>query len=230
MVDANTDLVEIHDSGLAHNLKNFSNLACIPAVTWQNAKLMTSSSESSNTTGIRQRRPRAGTRTRGSADALQTKIAIDLQSLDANKLAEQLQANITELPDAAGCDSAFLCMISEDGRTIEHVYASKTGFAQCSPEVLQGENLGDWPWLVGRLGHLSVIEVDNTLDGPKTAKAELGRLSELQIGSALILGFSVQGELAGFITFAHEQAVENWDANLHLLIKLIGASDRKSVV
>lgn len=185
---------------------------------------MTSSSESSNTTGIRQRRPRAGTRTRGSVDALQTKIAIDLQSLDANELDAQLQANITELPDAAGCDSAFLCMISEDGRTIERVYASKTGFAQCSPEVLQGENLGDWPWLVGRLGHLSVIEIDNTLDGPKTAAAELGRLSELKIGSALILGFSVQGELAGFITFAHEQAVENWDANLHLLIKLIGAS------
>ena len=130
---------------------------------------MTSSSDSSTTSGIRQRRPRAGTRTRGSVDALQTKIAIDLQSLDANKLAAQLQENITELPDAAGCDSAFLCMISEDGRTIEHVYASKTGFAQCSAEVLQGENLGDWPWLVGRLGHLSVIEVDYTLDGPQTA-------------------------------------------------------------
>ncbi len=185
---------------------------------------MTSSSESSTSTGVRQRRPRAGTRTRGSVDALQTKIAINLQSLDANELDEQLQSNISELPDAAGCDSAFLCMISEDGRAIESVYASKTGFAQCSPEVLQGENLGDWPWLVKRLSHLSVVEVDDTLSGPKVARSELGRLSELKIGSALILGFSVQGEIAGFLAFANEQKVDNWDANLHLLIKLIGAS------
>jgi len=185
---------------------------------------MTSTSDSSITSGIRQRRPRAGTRTRGSVDALQTKIAISLQALDTGDCSEQLQTNISELPDAVGCDSAFLCLISEDGRTIETVYASKTGFAQCSPEVLKGENLGDWPWLVKRLGHLSVVEVNDTLAGSKVAKAELGRLSELKIGSTLILGFAVQGEIAGFLAFANEQNLESWDANLHLLIKLIGAS------
>jgi diguanylate cyclase (GGDEF)-like protein/PAS domain S-box-containing protein len=185
---------------------------------------MTSTSESSITTGIRQRRPRAGTRTRGSVDALQTKIAINLQTLNAEDCAEQLQANISELPDAVGCDSAFLCMISEDGRKIESVYTSKAGFAQCSPEVLEGENLGDWPWLVERLGHLRVIEVADTLDGSKVAQSELGRLSELKIGSVLILGFSVNDEVAGFLAFANEQNVDSWDANLHLLIKLIGAS------
>jgi diguanylate cyclase (GGDEF)-like protein/PAS domain S-box-containing protein len=185
---------------------------------------MTSTSESSITTGIRQRRPRAGTRTRGSVDALQTKIAINLQTLNAEDCAEQLQANISELPDAVGCDSAFLCMISEDGRKIESVYTSKAGFAQCSPEVLAGENLGDWPWLVERLGHLRVIEVADTLDGSKVAQSELGRLSELKIGSVLILGFSVNDEVAGFLAFANEQNVDSWDANLHLLIKLIGAS------
>jgi diguanylate cyclase (GGDEF)-like protein/PAS domain S-box-containing protein len=185
---------------------------------------MTSSSDSSITTGIRQRRPRAGTRTRGSVDALQTKIAINLQTLNTEDCSEQLQANISDLPDAVGCDSAFLCMISEDGRKIETVYSSKTGFAQCSPEVLEGENLGDWPWLVERLGHLRVVEVADTLDGSKIAQAELGRLSELKIGSVLILGFSVNDEVAGFLAFANEQSVDSWDANLHLLIKLIGAS------
>jgi diguanylate cyclase (GGDEF)-like protein/PAS domain S-box-containing protein len=75
-----------------------------------------------------------------------------------------------------------------------------------------------------RLGHLSVVEIDDTLSGPKVAKSELGRLSELKIGSALILGFSVQGEIAGFLAFANEQKVDSWDANLHLLIKLIGTS------
>jgi diguanylate cyclase (GGDEF)-like protein/PAS domain S-box-containing protein len=185
---------------------------------------MTSTSDSSITTGIRQRRPRAGTRTRGSVDALQTKIAVNLQTLNRDDCHEQLLANIGELPDAVGCDSAFLCMFSEDGRKIEEIFTSKAGFAQCSPEVLKGENLGDWPWLVNRLGHLRVVEVADTLDGSRKAQAELERLSELKIGSVLILGFAVHGELGGFLAFANEQSIDSWDANLHLLIKLIGAS------
>ena len=182
---------------------------------------MTSSSESSNTTGIRQRRPRAGTRTRGSVDALQIKIAVNLQTLAVDSYEEQLQASISELPDAVGCDCAFLCMISKDGRSIDTVYTSKSGFAQCSPEVLKDENLGDWPWLVKRLEHLRVNEVADTLAGSKMAKSEFERLSELKIGSVLILGFSVHDEIAGFLAFANWQKLDTWDADLHLLIKLI---------
>ena len=184
---------------------------------------MTSSSDSSITTGL-QRRPRAGTRTRGAIDALQTKIAVNLQTLNEATLAEELSANIAELPDAADVDAAFICMISEDGTTIEAVHAAKSGFAQCSPEVLEGENLGDWPWLVKRLGHLRVIEVADTLKGSKLAREELGRLSDIKIGSVLIIGFAVHDEIAGFLAVANEQKVESWDANLHLLMKLLGAS------
>ena len=181
------------------------------------------SSDSTITTGL-QRRPRAGTRNRGAIDALQTKIAVNFQALNEESLADELSANIAELPDAADVDAAFVCMISEDGTTIEAVHAAKTGFAQCSPEVLQGENLGDWPWLVKRLGHLRVIEIADTLEGSKMAREELGRLSELRIGSVLIIGFSVHDEIAGFLAVANEQKVESWDANLHLLMKLLGAS------
>ncbi|MDX1508438.1 MAG: PAS domain-containing protein, partial [Woeseiaceae bacterium] len=184
---------------------------------------MTSSSDSTIQTGL-QRRPRAGTRNRGAIDALQTKIAVNLQSLNEATLAEELSANIAELPDAADVDAAFVCLISDDGIKIEAVHAAKTGFAQCSPEVLEGENLGDWPWLVKRLGHLRVIEVADTLKGSKMAREELGRLSQLKIGSVLIIGFAVHDEIAGFLAVANEQKVESWDANLHLLMKLLGAS------
>ena len=43
---------------------------------------------------------------------------------------EQLAANIDELPDAAGCDAAFVALISEDGATFENVFAASTGFAR----------------------------------------------------------------------------------------------------
>ena len=185
---------------------------------------MTHPSNTTTSAGIQHRRPRAGERTRGAVDALQTKIAVGIQNLDPLHHMEQLQATIDELPEATGADSAFIALISDDGDQIETVLSSCEGFAQCSPGVLQGEKLADWPWLCKRLGHLRVIEVADTVNGPKSAESELGRLNEIHIGAALIIGFCVHGEIAGFLGLANERAVESWDANLHLLMKLFGSS------
>jgi diguanylate cyclase (GGDEF)-like protein/PAS domain S-box-containing protein len=155
---------------------------------------------------------------------LQTKIAVGVLNLDPANYQEQLQANIGELPDAAGCDAAFVALFSEDGSEIEQVIAAAAGFAQANPEVLIGQKLEDWAWLQQRLGHLKVIEVADTLKGSKSSQKELERLADLRIGSILMIGFSVHGELAGFLALANERAVDNWDANLHLLLKLVGAS------
>ena len=185
---------------------------------------MTNPSDTSISTGIHHRRPRAGERTRGAVDALQTKIAVGVQNLDPGKSSEQLQAIVDELPEATGADSAFIALISENGDRIESVLSSCNGFAQCSPGVLKGEKLEDWPWLCKRLGHLRVIEVADTVGGPKSTESELGRLNEIHIGAALLIGFSVHGEIAGFLGLANEQAVESWEADLHLLMKLFGSS------
>jgi len=174
--------------------------------------------------GVRHRRPRAGERTRGAADALQTKIAVGVQNLDPASYLQQLTDIVGEMPDAAGCDAAFIALIDARGRQFETLLAANGGFAQCKPNVLGGEALEDWPWLRKRLGHLKVIEIDDTLNGPQAAQAELERFAQLHIGSVLIIGFSVHDEIAGFLALANEHAVENWDANLHLLLKLIGAS------
>ncbi|MDX1500121.1 MAG: hypothetical protein R3176_09500, partial [Woeseiaceae bacterium] len=111
---------------------------------------MSSPPDSSTTTNVRLRRPRVGERTRGAADALQTKIAIGLQNLDRTSYVEQLQTNIADLPEAAGCDAAFVVLFDADGDTFETVLAATTGFVSCNPEVLSGERLADWPWLCER--------------------------------------------------------------------------------
>jgi diguanylate cyclase (GGDEF)-like protein/PAS domain S-box-containing protein len=180
--------------------------------------------DSGATTGVRHRRPRAGTRTRGAADALQTQIAVGVLNLDPARYLEQLQSNIDDLPEAAGCDSAFVALISEDGASFETVIAASTGFARCNPAVVQGEGLEQWPWLRERLGHLKIIEVADTLQGSRASRVELERFAELHAGSLLMIGFSVQDEIAGFLALANEHAVDGWDANLHLLLKLLGAS------
>ncbi len=185
---------------------------------------MTHPSNISTTTGIQHRKPRVGERTRGAVDALQTKIAVGVQNLDPNTYLDQLQANVDELPDATGTDSAFIALISEDGAKIESVLASCEGFAQCSPEVLADERLEDWPWIRQRLGHLRVVELADTMGGPRAAKEEIERLNELHIGAALVIGFSVHGQIAGFLGIVSEHPVDGWDANLHLLMKLFGSS------
>ena len=185
---------------------------------------VTTPPETGDTSGVRHRRPREGERTRGAADALQTKIAVGLQNLDLKIFRQQLEANIAELPEAAGCDAAFAALIDPAGSRFETLITARTGFAQCRPEPMQGEVLDNWPWLRQRLGDLKVIEVADTLHGSKVAQAELRRLSELHIGSVLVIGFAVHGEVAGFLALANEHPVDSWDASLHLLLKLIGSS------
>ena len=181
-------------------------------------------SDTSKSTGIRPRRPRAGERTRGAIDAMQTQIAVGIQNLDPDSYLEQLQALVDKLPEAVGADSAFVALISDDGAKIETVLASCNGFAQCSPGLLKNEKLVDWPWLCKRLGHLRVIEIADILAGPKSAKIEFQRFNEIHFGSTLIIGFSVHNEIAGFLGIANERPIESWEANLHLLMKLFGSS------
>jgi diguanylate cyclase (GGDEF)-like protein/PAS domain S-box-containing protein len=183
-----------------------------------------SGSKSSGATPAEGRRRPAGERNRGAVDALQTKIAVNVQDLDQSRFKEQLRDSIAELPDATGCDAAFLALFNGDVSGIETVLSSSSVFSACNPDALTGESLADWPWLARRLGHLRVIEITDTDAGPKNAKAEMARLAELNIGSALIIGFTIREEVAGFLALADERPVQKWDANLHLLMKLIGAS------
>jgi len=175
-------------------------------------------------TPIVRRRPPPGERNRGAVDALQTKIAVNVQNLDKSRFKEQLQESISELPDATGCDAAFLVLFNKELTSIETVLASSTVFSACNSEALEGESLVDWPWLCQNLGHLKVIEIADTATGSEESKEEFTRLASLGIGSAVIIGFSIRGEMGGYLALANEYPVETRDANLHLLMKLIGTS------
>jgi len=169
-------------------------------------------------------RPREGERTRGAADALHTKLAVDLQMLDAADSDEQIRQCIAELPDATGSDCAFLVQFDGVGGTIDSVTASTSLFSRCNPNVLQKESLDDWPWLNKLLGPLKVIEIADTGSPPGDASAEHTRLAEIGIGSCLLIGIAVRDRLSGFLALANEAPVESWDANNHLLMKLLGSS------
>ena len=177
-----------------------------------------SGSKVTNPAPVRRRKP-PGERNRGAADALQTKIAVNVQNLDATRFKEQLRDNIGEIPDATGCDAAFLVLFRSDLATKETVLSSGSVFSACKPDALTGEPLSDWSWLGRRLGNQKVLEITDTDGGPKVAREELQRFSEIGIGSLLIIGISVRGEVAGYLALANERPVENWDANLEAAVE-----------
>ncbi|MEM8816205.1 MAG: EAL domain-containing protein [Pseudomonadota bacterium] len=135
-----------------------------------------------------------------------------------------LQTIVNDIPEAVGSDAACIALINEDGTRFHEVYAARSGFSQARAEVLAGEALSDWPWLVDRLGHLRVVEVGDTVAATARAAGELSRLNELHIGSLLLTGFAVNGEIAGFLAATNDGPTEDWDASLNLLVKLFASS------
>ena len=116
---------------------------------------------------IRRRRPPPGERNRGAADALQTKIAVNVQNLDETRFKEQLQDNIAELPDAAGCDAAYLALFRSDLSAIETILASSSVFSSCNPDALSGESLSHWPGLASAWDVCGLLRSQTRKQGQK---------------------------------------------------------------
>jgi diguanylate cyclase (GGDEF)-like protein/PAS domain S-box-containing protein len=157
-------------------------------------------------------------------DATCTKIAVDFQSMTEAGADECIRRNLEALREATGTDAAFIALIDDDLSYIESITVSKSMFAQCTPEVLKGEALEALPWLKSRLEHIRILEIRDTGNVRRDQTAEGQRLKDLNIGSLLLIGFAVQGKVSGFLGLASVQPREVWDANLHLLLKLIGTS------
>ena len=171
-----------------------------------------------------QARPRVGERNRGAVDALQTKIAVNVQNLESESYREQLNDNIAELPDAAGSDAAFLALLNDDSTAIEAVLSSASVYSRCNPRPLERDLLSNWAWLCDHLKAHRVVDIADTASAPSGSEEECKRLAELGIGACLVIGVSMQGRIVGFLALANERPVNGWDASLHLLMKLIGSS------
>jgi diguanylate cyclase (GGDEF)-like protein/PAS domain S-box-containing protein len=164
------------------------------------------------------RRPKAG------LDVLLTKAAIDFQNL-ANEHADALlRLNLEALREAAGLDALLIATFDAGHTAIEHVTGVTGLFATFNPETLRGEQLERFPYLRNRLEHLRVIEIRDTSQPRPDLAPEAAQLAELRIGAALIIGFAAQGRTSGFIALCSTLPRDSWDANLHLMLKLLGSS------
>ncbi|MBA3564405.1 MAG: EAL domain-containing protein [Gammaproteobacteria bacterium] len=157
-------------------------------------------------------------------DVIATKIAVDLQSLPRRETDEHITQCLQSLREATGSDAAIIALFDELHTRIEKLYSAAAVFAPFNPDVLEGESLADWPWIRTRLSHMRLLEIDDTSQPRRAVAAEGQRFADLKIASVLLMGFEVDGRPSGFIALCSGQPHERWDADLHLLLKLLGAS------
>ncbi len=158
-------------------------------------------------------------------DVLLTKVSVDFQNLPRENTDACVTRNLEALREASGLDAMFIALYDARREVIETVTGATSLFAAFNPEVLRGEALENLPYVRERLGHMRIVEIRNTAEPPRRELiAEAERFAGLRIGAVLLIGFSMQDRVSGFMALCSTRPRESWDANLHLLLKLIGTS------
>jgi diguanylate cyclase (GGDEF)-like protein/PAS domain S-box-containing protein len=157
-------------------------------------------------------------------DVLCTKIAVDFQSMSAATAPETIGANLELLREATHTDAAFHIQIDAESGQFNEIQVARGMLATGNPEQLQGQSLQTFPWLKSRLAPLRVSELRDTARPRGDQSEDAAVWNHLGIGSVLIIGYSIGGRSAGLLGIAGAQPRENWEVQLHLLMKLVGSS------
>ncbi|HEY5665753.1 MAG TPA: PAS domain-containing protein, partial [Gammaproteobacteria bacterium] len=157
-------------------------------------------------------------------DLICTKIAVDFQCLDEASADERLAAGLQDLTSASGADAAFLALLDPDSAQFVTVYSGRSDFSVCNPDVLLGKALEQFPWIASRLQHLRLLEIADT-ESPEPGQEEDARvLAGSQIAGVLLIGFNLDGKTGGLLGLLSAVPNPEWQADVQLALKLIGAS------
>jgi diguanylate cyclase (GGDEF)-like protein/PAS domain S-box-containing protein len=168
--------------------------------------------------------PPAVSRSAAGLDVSCTKIAIEFQTLEPGTADAVIRRNLDLLREATATDVAFLVMYDGALTVCQQVEVAKGLFTQCSPEALRGERLERYPALRERLTHARLLEIRDTQAPRREIAAEAARFAALGMRALLLVGFAARGRPKGFLALATAGPCTSWDVNLHLCLKLVGAS------
>jgi len=167
---------------------------------------------------------RRGLRPAVGLDVICTKVAVDFQSMTAQNAVERIAANLELLREATRTDTAFHLSIDPEVPMFADVQVARGLLATGNPEQLRGQNFDALPWLRSRLAPLRVSEIRDTSKIRSDQVEDAALWSNLGIGSVLIIGYFIQGRAAGLLGIAGAQPRDDWEVQLHLLMKLVGSS------
>ncbi|NND64866.1 MAG: diguanylate cyclase, partial [Gammaproteobacteria bacterium] len=158
-----------------------------------------------------------------SVDILFTKIAVDLQNLSENDQENNIQDNLRAVCESTKIDAAALVLLEPGTDVIDQVTQASVKKTQCQLTTLKGQSLQRATWLSSRLAHLRLLEIENTQMAPRYMSDDAELFRDAGVGSVLLIGIRADSEVAGFLALL-SVAPKTWDADLRLVLKLIGSS------
>jgi diguanylate cyclase (GGDEF)-like protein/PAS domain S-box-containing protein len=168
--------------------------------------------------------PKRGIRPAVGLDVICTKIAVDFQSMTAGTALEVIGANLELLREATRTDAAFHIRLDAESGLFNEIQVARGMLTTGNPEQLRGQSLDALPWLQLRLAPLRVSELRDTAKPRGDQSDDAAVWSHLGLGSVLLIGYFIDGRAAGLLGIAGALPRENWEVQLHLLMKLVGSS------
>jgi diguanylate cyclase (GGDEF)-like protein/PAS domain S-box-containing protein len=168
--------------------------------------------------------PKRGAAPLAGLDVTCIKIAVGFQSMSEGDASDRIHANLDQLREATRADTAFHMRIDPVTEAFTDIAATRSMFATGTPEQLRGETLSALPWFRSRLAPLRVYELRDTADVRADQAVDAALWRSLGIGSVLTIVYYIEGRPAGILGIAGAQPRDNWDVQLHLLLKLVGSS------
>ena len=157
-------------------------------------------------------------------DVICTKIAVDFQAITPQSALTAIAANLELLREATRVDTTFHMALDLQFETFGDVQVARGMLTTGNPEQLRGQRLDVMPWLSSRLAQLRISELRDTSEVRADQSEDGAQWCHLGIGSVLMVGYCISGKPAGILGLANAQPRENWEAQLHLLMKLLGSS------
>jgi diguanylate cyclase (GGDEF)-like protein/PAS domain S-box-containing protein len=157
-------------------------------------------------------------------DLIRTKIALEFQSIDEASAERTLSAGLRDLTDVIGADASFIALIDDETNQIQTIYSARSTFSACNPDVLLGTDLGELPFIVHRHRHLRLTEILDTSQPSRGQEADAMLLADRNIAALMLVGFDIDGRLGGLLGVVSSVVAPEWGADLHLALKLVGAS------
>ncbi|MGD9842396.1 MAG: EAL domain-containing protein [Steroidobacteraceae bacterium] len=155
-------------------------------------------------------------------DATLTKLCVELQSAELHGNDALVRTALHTLRQLVAADGVFVALFDAPRERINKVLSASSAYVGGNPEVLVGKSTSPIA-LHERLDSQRLLELRDTAHAP--GYTELAqRLATMRFGSALISGLIMRGRSVGFICLCATHARDGWDAEVHLLLKLLASS------
>jgi diguanylate cyclase (GGDEF)-like protein/PAS domain S-box-containing protein len=168
--------------------------------------------------------PRRGGAPPVGLDVICIKIAVDFQAMTAGTVAQRLASNLELLRDATQSDAAFHAAVDAETGAFTDVSAACNPLTVGNPEQLRGRGLETMPWLRSRFEPLRISELRDTARVRGEPATHAADCCELGIGSVLAITYFIENRPAGVLGIAGARPREQWDVQMHLMLKLVGSS------